>query len=299
MQKQTFGQVVLVGLAVGWFWSLGTTGSLLAESPDVYKSGIKNDHKVFGMLKLKNPVTKVKAAKAFRKKPLMMNPVTFTIVKPPTKQENIWPVRKEIDCTIQKCIALTFDDGPSDGTPRLLDLLKSKNVKATFFMLGLQIEKFPAILNRVLAEGHEIGNHTYHHKNLKNLTPNEIATEINATQNLIYSLTNYQPHIVRPPMGEFKTDDPTLAQYPIILWSADPWDWKHRNPSIIDQETMPQIKPGSILLLHDIYPTSIDATPTIIDKLSQQGYVFVTVSELFGWKDQTTTLPKGQALRSL
>jgi peptidoglycan/xylan/chitin deacetylase (PgdA/CDA1 family) len=294
VETQTSDRFLLLLLAIGWIWALCSIASLDFSNNSI--AHIYQSDKVFKILNLKKPVTRVKAAKIVKKRPLIM-PASITIVRPSLKLQDYWPARPGIDCSIQKCVALTFDDGPSSATGQLLDLLKTKDAKATFFVLGLEVEKYPAVLNRMIKEGHEIGNHTYHHKNLKNLSSPEIAAEINSTQELIYSITDYRPHILRPPGGNFNHNDPVLNGYPLILWSADPWDWKHRNPSIIDNETMLQIKPGSILLLHDIYPTSIEAVPKIIDNLKTQGYAFVTVTELFGWKDDSS-LPNGQILRS-
>jgi peptidoglycan/xylan/chitin deacetylase (PgdA/CDA1 family) len=297
-KTQTSDRFLLLLLAIGWLWAICAVASLKVKPQNTsFASFVHPNNKTYSVLNANKPITSVKAAKTVKKRP-MMAPSAFTIIRPPLKQANYWPVRPEIDCTQQKCIALTFDDGPSTATPQLLDLLKAKDAKATFFVLGLEIEKYPNVLNRMIVEGHEIGNHTYHHKNLKHLTPPEVSAEINTTQDLIYLLTGYRPHILRPPGGNYNINDPMLADYPIILWSADPWDWKHRNPAIIDSETIPQIQPGSILLLHDIYPTSVEAVPNIIDNLKTQGYSFVTVSELFGWKDESM-LPKGQALRNL
>jgi len=281
-----------------WFWSMASVSVVSASTakdthnPDV---GLRA-HNLF-YTKNPPPFTKTAAlttrkvvysGSSFAPKPVIL----------PDKKAPFWPFRSGIDCAAAKCVALTFDDGPSEETSKLLDLLKAKDIKATFFVLGLQIEKYPLMLPRMLAEGHEIGNHTYHHKSLKKLSAADVATEVNSTQNLIFSLTGYLPHIIRPPMGEFNLGDPTLANYPIILWSADPWDWKYRNSATIDQEVMKQVKPGYIVIMHDIYPTSIGAVPTIIDTLKQQGYTFVTISELFGWQDESAPLPAGQVLRA-
>ncbi|HOR23634.1 MAG TPA: polysaccharide deacetylase family protein [Candidatus Saccharibacteria bacterium] len=297
-KTQTSNQTLfMLFLAMGCLWLMGVASTSLLSGKTVKGPSFGTiDYKAYTLLNIARPyTTKVKAVKI--KKRILMNPSAFTIVRPPIiKEKSYWPVREEVDCSKQKCIALTFDDGPSENTKPLLELLKAKKARATFFVLGLQIELFPQLLQKMIDEGHEIGNHTYHHKNLATLPSDQVASEINSVENLVYNTTNYRPHIVRPPMGEYNAADPVLANYPIVLWNADPWDWRYRNPVVINNEATPQIKLGSILLLHDIYPSSVEAVPKLIDNLSQQGYVFVTVSELFGWKDESA-IPKGQIFR--
>ena len=294
-KTQILKHVFLSVLLVGWMWTVVAGGSLMAAGNGKNTDQPNYSHRTYKLLKIKRHFTLVHGASTKRQIKIL-NPAAITILRPPDAKP-YWPARPSIDCAVLKCVALTFDDGPSTDTPPLLDLLKSKDVRATFFVVGLQIQKYPQDLPRMINEGHEIGNHTFHHKKLKTLLAAEVASEISSTQDLIYSVTGYRPHIMRPPMGEFTPGDPAMAQYPVILWNADPWDWKHRDSVRIDQEVMPQIKPGSIILLHDIYPTSINAVPAIIDTLKQQGYTFVTVSELFGWRDANAVLPNGQVLR--
>lgn len=211
----------------------------------------------------------------------------------------IWPYRTGIDCQFKKCLALTFDDGPGDLTGQLLDILKSKQINSTFFVLGLQIPGREDVLRRMIDEGHEIGNHSYGHKSFKRISTQQISDEINITQNMIEGATGYRPHIVRPPMGEANSGEPALASYPIINWNVDPSDWKNRNSNVIRQEILNQVKPGSIVLMHDIYPTSINAVAQLTDELKAQGYEFVTISELMGWPNPQAVSGFGQIIRGL
>jgi peptidoglycan/xylan/chitin deacetylase (PgdA/CDA1 family) len=209
-----------------------------------------------------------------------------------------WPYRPDIDCAVQKCVALTFDDGPSANTPAIMDILKAKNSVATFFVTGYNVGPNAPVLKRMILEKDEIGNHGFGHKNFKRISSPEVDSEINSVQDSVFNITGYRPHLVRPPYGEFRLGEPILNNTPIIFWNIDPDDWKNRNPSTIDSNVLSNIKPGSIIVMHDLYPTTVTALPPIIDNLQKQGYSLVTVTELLGWKDPTTPLPNGQLLRS-
>jgi len=213
------------------------------------------------------------------------------------RQKPYWPYREGIDCAVMKCIALTFDDGPSPNTPALLDILSAKKAVATFFVTGYNAGPNTHILRRMVYEKNEIGNHGYGHKNYRKLPPPEVTNEVNRVQDLVFNSTGYKPHILRPPYGEFRPGDSVLSSMPIIFWNNDPDDWKHRNPIIVDNNVLATVRPGSIVVMHDLYPTSVSAIPPLIDNLQNQGYTLVTITELFGWKDPATPLPNGQLLR--
>lgn len=182
-------------------------------------------------------------------------------------------------------IALTFDDGPHPTlTPRLLDILKEKGVKATFFVLGQCVVANPAVLGRAAAEGHEIGNHSWDHKSLLKGGGSGVASEINQTNAAIENATGKKTSLVRPPYGATNASITKRLNeefgLKVIMWDVDPLDWKVRNPAHVKDEILKATKPGSIVLSHDIHPTTIEAMAETIDALKAKGFKFVTVSEL-------------------
>lgn len=181
----------------------------------------------------------------------------------------------------KKMIALTFDDGPSSATtPRLLDILQQKGVKATFFMLGQRMQQVPEVVKRAAAEGHEIASHTPYHNQQTKLGAAGIQAEV-ATMNQIFTgILGYNPPFTRPPYGSVND---TVRQYmgqPLILWSIDPEDWKDRDAATVRARVVGAAYDGAIALMHDIYATTVDAVAGIIDDLRAQGYEFLTISEL-------------------
>ncbi|MFJ7625430.1 polysaccharide deacetylase family protein [Streptomyces sp. NPDC097595] len=189
-----------------------------------------------------------------------------------------------VDCRKAKCIALTFDAGPAEDTPRLLDILKEKKVHATFFLLGKNhVKKHPDTVRRLAAEGHEIANHTWSHKILTDRKPAEIRAELEKTQDAIADITGRKPRLMRPPQG--RTDDTIsgickdlgLSQ---ILWSATAKDYSTTDSALIRKRIVDQASKDGIILLHDIYKGTVPAVPGIIDTLKKQGYTFVTVPQL-------------------
>lgn len=191
----------------------------------------------------------------------------------------------------QPVIALTFDDGPhATLTPRLLDILKQRNIKVTFFVLGQNVQALPDIVKRELAEGHEIANHTWDHKPLNRLPEGGLDHEIKDTSAEITSVTGQQVTLLRPPYG---ATNPRLnkaieKQYglKVIIWSVDPDDWKDPGPQIVSSRILNGwkesggVKPGAIILCHDIHKGTVEAMPATLDALIAKGYKFVTVSEL-------------------
>lgn len=182
-------------------------------------------------------------------------------------------------------IALTFDDGPhATLTPKLLDILKEKGIKVTFFVLGECVAANPAVLQRAAAEGHEIGNHSWDHKSFLKGGGSGVASEINQTNAAIESATGKKPALVRPPYGAANaTITKRLNEefgLKVIMWDVDPLDWKVRNSAHVKAEILKSTKPGSIVLSHDIHPTTVEAMAETIDALKEKGFKFVTVSEL-------------------
>lgn len=189
-----------------------------------------------------------------------------------------------VDCRKAKCIALTFDAGPAEDTPHLLDILKEKRVPATFFLLGRNhVLKHPDTVRRIADEGHEVANHTWTHGILTDRKPDEIRAELEKTQLAIEEITGRKPRLMRPPQG--RTDDTVsgickelgLSQ---ILWSATAKDYSTNDSALIRKRILDQAGKDGVILLHDIYKGTVPAVPGIIDTLKERGYTFVTVPQL-------------------
>lgn len=181
----------------------------------------------------------------------------------------------------EKVIALTFDDGPHyKYTPYLLDELNKRNVKATFFVLGMNANNNLEILKRMNEEGHVIGNHTYSHKNLYRLKSQKIFEEIDKTNQVIEMMTHKPVQYFRPSYGNFNNKIAKLTDMQIVLWNIDSLDWKIKNSNKIANRVINKAHDGAIILMHDIYKSSVKAALKIIDKLQEEGYKFVTVDEL-------------------
>ncbi len=178
-------------------------------------------------------------------------------------------------------IALTFDDGPHVVyTEQLLDGLKERGVHATFFLIGQNIEGKEAVVQRMKEEGHLIGNHTYHHVNLKKISESRAEEEILMTCNKIYDTVGICTSFVRPPFGEWKKNlDFDITMIP-VSWNVDSLDWTTENVDKTVKRVVKDVKEGDIILMHDIYASSVEASLRIIDILQDKGYEFVTVDEL-------------------
>jgi len=181
----------------------------------------------------------------------------------------------------QKLVALTFDDGPHpDYTGPLLDGLKERGVKATFFLVGTQIQYAPELVPRMAREGHQIGVHTYSHVPVNGLEQEEFRLQVEGTRRLIYSLLGERELWLRPPYGILDENAQNWADGPIILWSVDPEDWKDNKVKRIKEHIVAHVRDGDIILMHDIYPSSVEAALEVVDELQKQGCRFVTVAEL-------------------
>jgi len=191
----------------------------------------------------------------------------------------------KVDCKKQKCIALTFDDGPMSSTSKLLKILAKRKVKATFFLIGQNVKAHPSLVRQELAAGHEIGNHSYTHADLAAASASKVRSELSKTQSAIHKAAGITPVLMRPPGGATDstvtsiTRKMKLAQ---ILWAVDPKDWRDRNTKLVERRVVGGARRGYIILMHDIHPTTVAAVPNIIKRLAAKGYVFVTVSQLFG-----------------
>ena len=178
-------------------------------------------------------------------------------------------------------IALTFDDGPHPVyTEELLDGLKKRNVLATFFLIGNNIEGNEEIVKRMAKEGHLIGSHTYNHVQLNKLSESKAKEEVLKGCNKIYETTGVYTSFVRPPFGEWKKNlDFCVTMIP-VSWNVDSLDWKLQNTEKIVKRVVKDVKEGDIILMHDIFETSVQAAFQIIDALEKENYEFVTVDEL-------------------
>lgn len=182
----------------------------------------------------------------------------------------------------KKLVALTFDDGPAAGvTDRLLNILKEKQVVATFFVLGTNAERVPDLVRRAATEGHEIGNHTMTHRDLSRLDKNSIVMEVRGVEMILKRILGVEKNwLVRPPYGAVGDLVSREVGQPMINWNVDPLDWKYRDSRRIYQQVLNQVNDGAVVLMHDLYQTTVDAVPGIIDYLKSAGYEMVTVSEL-------------------
>lgn len=181
----------------------------------------------------------------------------------------------------KKKIALTFDDGPHPVyTPKMLDVLKEKNVKATFFLLGEQVEKYPEIVKRISDEEHLIGNHSYQHEQLSKLSVEQACAKVNRTNELIKSITGRSPEYIRPPFGDWKDKLDSQVNMIEVLWDVDTLDWSSQNKEKVINKVVTKAEEGDIILMHDSYETTVTATAEIIERLEKEGFEFVTVDEL-------------------
>lgn len=197
--------------------------------------------------------------------------------------------------TDQMVLAMTFDDGPHPtNTPRLLDILKQRNIKATFFLIGRSAKTHPQIVRRIIEEGHEIGNHTWSHASLTSRSDEQIRKELQMTEDALVAAAGYRPHIIRPPYGAINARIKQLMfsdfGYATIMWSVDPQDWRRPGVSVVTSRLVNGAHKGAILLAHDIHAPTIEAMPATLDQLLTKGYQFVTVSQLMNLEKQDMPL---------
>ena len=183
----------------------------------------------------------------------------------------------------QPVVALTFDDGPSGtSTPVLLEGLRKRGVRATFFVVGENVEKGEnaQILREMSADGHLIGNHTYNHVQLDKISKEAAKEEIETTNQKIFEITGVYPAWLRPPYGEWRKNlDFYVEMFP-VLWDVDTLDWKSKNVDSIMKIVRSEVSDGAVILMHDAYQSSVDAALQIVDFLMAEEYEFVTVEEL-------------------
>jgi peptidoglycan/xylan/chitin deacetylase (PgdA/CDA1 family) len=203
----------------------------------------------------------------------------YQIITPPLAGDTINPAGK--------LIALTFDDGPGDMTPQLLDALDMYESHATFFVLGHLVSTYQATLQRAIHEGNEIGNHSWNHRDLRTQSQAGLDQQVMGTEQAIQAATGYTPTRMRPPYGG---TNPAVHQYLAnhnltqTLWNVDTNDWRDRDAQLIYDRIMGAAVDGRVLLLHDIHPTSVEAALRAIRELKAQGFQLVTVSQLYQYR---------------
>ena len=196
-------------------------------------------------------------------------------------------------------IAMTFDDGPSATlTPKLLDLLAARHIKATFFVIGENVVEHPEIVARAAREGHEIGNHSWSHPNFAKMSQESVRSQLQRTDDAIKNATGKRPTLMRPPYGSITDREKHWIHdefgYQVILWDVDPYDWRRPGPTVVRNRILKETRLGSIVLSHDIHPGTIEAMPSTFDALEAKGFKFVTVSELISMATPETPRPSAK-----
>jgi len=190
--------------------------------------------------------------------------------------------------TERAAVALTFDDGPHPvHTPLLLDILAARRARATFYVIGSLVRRYPEIVQRIVAEGHELGNHTWAHPTLSQLGNAQVLREIDRTQDIIWQTVGHVPVTMRPPYGAFSPRQSRMLaaerNLPTVIWSVDPQDWRRPGTSVVAERMVRGARPGAIILAHDIHGPTVRAVPAALDGLQARGLAAVTLSELLGW----------------
>lgn len=204
-------------------------------------------------------------------------------------------LNKTID-NYSKVVALTFDDGPSNYTDEILDVLEKYNVTATFFVVGTNLNtKYNNTMARLIKLGNEVGVHGYSHKEFTKIKQSKVVEEIEYTNKLLKGF-NIEAKYIRPPYGSINNKLKKIIEYPIILWNVDTLDWKYKDALKIYNNSIDDIHDGSIILMHDHYLSSVKALDLIIPKLQEDGYKIVNITELFSLKD--INLENGKTYRS-
>jgi peptidoglycan/xylan/chitin deacetylase (PgdA/CDA1 family) len=192
---------------------------------------------------------------------------------------------RTVDCRKLKCIALTFDDGPVPNTGKLLRILKAHQARVTFFLIGQNAAAYPDMARREVAEGHQVGDHSWDHSDLSALSNAAIKSQIARTQAAVKKASGVAPVVLRPPYGKTNARVAAVArEYNLaqFLWAVDPFDWMVRDSAMVERRVVNGARRDRVILMHDIQPTTVNAVPRILDRLAKKGFTFVTISELFG-----------------
>lgn len=187
-----------------------------------------------------------------------------------------------MDCNLSPCLALTFDDGPSEYTPQLLQDLSHQDAAATFFVIGQYAATLPETVQAAAAAGHEIGNHTWAHPDLTSVPLEEAAWQVQETTNTVGELTGAATPFVRPPYGEWNEGVLDATQVPFIMWSLDTNDWQKPEAEELVKNVVNDSAPGDIVLMHDVHESTVLVVPQMLGPLKARGFSLVTVSQLLG-----------------
>jgi len=195
--------------------------------------------------------------------------------------------------TATPVVAMTFDDGPhSSLTPQLLDILSARGIRATFYVIGNRVSAHPLLMQRMVAEGHEIGNHTWSHPSLFGYSDAGVLDQLDRTAAAVHDAVGSSPVTMRPPYGHLYGRQRLMVHQarnlPTVLWSVDPQDWRRPGSAAVANHILDRSRPGDVILAHDIHVGTVRAMPAALDGLIARGYRFATVSELVGWPSWDT-----------
>ena len=187
-----------------------------------------------------------------------------------------------VDCTLVACVSITFDDGPTGLTDELVDTLRALRAPATFFVLGVNVQRRPDEVRRLVEEEHELGNHTWGHPYLTKLPDPEVRDEIARTQAEIRAVSGVVPRSLRPPYGDMDQRVRDLAGLPMVVWDVDTNDWQSPGAAVVAERAVSGASRGSIVLMHDTHEETVAAVPDVVEGLRDRGFTLATVSEQFG-----------------
>ena len=279
MSKRSFLVIGIIALLGILFFEVTSVASLISEEKGQVTSSERSSQAFNQSEQSMNKNKSTETASVNEPTQKSVESAQSQTTEPEPTQESTEAVQ---DPTV-KSVAISFDDGPgATTTPQLWQILKEKNVHATFFVLGENTAQHPDIVKQTAEAGHEIGNHTYDHQDLATLSAQSITEEVTKADTEIKKATGKTPTFVRPPYGSITSVGASVIQQPIIEWSVDSEDWKTRNPDLILQKIQATVYDGAIILFHDIYPETIRAVPQVIDYLQEQGYRITTVGDLLG-----------------
>jgi peptidoglycan/xylan/chitin deacetylase (PgdA/CDA1 family) len=194
--------------------------------------------------------------------------------------------RPSVNCKVEKCIALTFDDGPAPDSlnKQLIGYLNKYNANATFFVIGQSANEEKNSLRRIAKNGFTIGSHSYNHPDLTRVSTKELKYQLNRTDKIIENITGEVPPFLRPPYGSYNKRVIKYANRPVILWDIDTLDWQSRNSKKVYQSVIRSAHAGAVILMHEIYPSTVNAIPKILSTLKNLGYSFSSIPELYNNK---------------
>lgn len=218
---------------------------------------------------------------ALRREPLDLNTIFLPELPEVTREYNEYFEGK-------KLVAVTFDDGPNPGTTDLLiDELAKRDARVSFFMVGNRVEIYPELVKKVYNAGHTIGNHSYSHKSFNKQKADGYLWEINHTNQLIKNITGQDVLFLRPPYGSYKKSTLENVGMQFVLWSIDTVDWQSRNADMIFDEMIKNVQDGDVILLHDLYPTTVEGALRGIDYLLANGFAVVSLDEMYRLRGTT------------